>query len=239
MPESFWTSPLVYQGGSDDFTPPCGDIRVPQDDFGIDFEAEIAIVTDDVPMLCSEQDAEKHIKLIMLVNDVSLRNLIPGELAKGFGFYQSKPSTSFSPVAVTPDELGKAWVDACVHLPLAVDLNRKPFGRAHAGNGMTFSFARLIEHATKTRRLGAGTIVGSGTVSNRGADGGPGKAIAEGGLGYSCIAEVRSVEAITQGSPLTPFMHDGDHVRIEMRRQDGSSIFGAIDQMVVCRRPVN
>lgn len=234
MPATFWTSPLVYQGGSDDFTAPCGDIVVPSEAYGIDFEAELAIITDDVPMQCSEQDAESHIKLIMLVNDVSLRNLIPGELEKGFGFYQSKPSTSFSPVAVTPDELGTAWTGARVHLPLAVDLNHAPFGRANAGRDMTFSFAQLIQHATKTRRLGTGTVIGSGTVSNRDEGGGPGKPIAEGGLGYSCIAEMRTVETIAHGSPVTPFMRQGDQVRIEMRAPDGSSVFGAIAQKVVC-----
>jgi fumarylacetoacetate (FAA) hydrolase len=232
MPETFWTDPLVYQGGSDDFTPPRGDIIVPDEGFGIDFEAEIAVITDDVPMQCSETNAGDHIKLVMLVNDVSLRDLIPGELAKGFGFYQSKPATSFSPVAVTPDELGDAWVDTKLRLPLRVELNGQAFGRANAGEDMTFSFARLIQHVTKTRRLGAGAIVGSGTVSNRDAQGGPGKPVSEGGLGYSCLAELRTVETIASGSPKTPFMRFGDRIRIEMLATDGSSLFGAIEQTV-------
>jgi len=231
MPESFWTDPLVYQGGSDDFTAPRDPIVVPDEAFGIDFEGEVAVITDDVPMGTSEADAHAHIKLVMLVNDVSLRNLIPNELAKGFGFYQSKPSTSFSPVAVTPDELGEAWAGAKLKRPLLSTLNGEAFGRPDAGVDMTFSFARLIEHVTKTRRLGAGSIVGSGTVSNK--DGGsPGRPVAQGGLGYSCIAEVRMIETIDGGRPATPFMRFGDTVRLEMLDDTGHSIFGAIEQTV-------
>ncbi len=232
MPASFWTDPLVYQGGSDDFTPPRGDIVVPDEAFGIDFEAEVAVVTGDVPMGTTEAEASAHIRLVMLVNDVSLRNLIPGELGKGFGFYQSKPSTAFSPVAVTPDELGAAWTGAKLHLPLAVALNGQAFGHPDAGVDMTFSFARLIAHVTRTRRLGAGSIVGSGTVSNKDG-GGPGRPVADGGVGYACLAELRTIETIAHGAPATPFMRFGDRVRIEMLGADGASIFGAIDQKVV------
>lgn len=232
MPLSFWTDPLVYQGGSDTLSAPNAPIVVPDESFGIDFEAELAVITDDVPMQCSQTDAHLHIKLVMLANDVSLRNLIPAELAKGFGFYQSKPSTAFSPVVVTPDELGGAWADAKVHLPLLVTLNGRPFGKANAGDDMTFSFARLIEHVTKTRRLGAGTIIGSGTVSNRGLDGGPGKPVEQGGLGYSCLAELRTVETIANGKPKSSFMKFGDRVRIEMFDPYGASLFGAIEQIV-------
>ena len=231
MPASFWTDPLVYQGGSDDFTRPRGDIVVPDEAYGIDFEAEVAVVTGDVPMGTTEADAAAHIRLVMLVNDVSLRNLIPGELGKGFGFYQSKPSTAFSPVAVTPDELGDAWQGSKLHLPLGVALNGRPFGHPDAGVDMTFSFARLIEHVTRTRRLGAGSIVGSGTVSNKDG-GGPGRPVADGGVGYACLAELRTIETIAHGAPATPFMRFGDRVRIEMLDADGASIFGAIDQQV-------
>ena len=237
MPDSFWTDPLVYQGGSDDLAGPRDPIVVADEAHGIDFEAEVAVITDDVPMQCREADAARHIKLVMLVNDVSLRNLIPNELAKGFGFYQSKPATAFSPVAVTPDELGDAWSGCKLHLPLLVELNGRPFGRANAGEDMTFSFARLIEHVTATRRLGAGAIIGSGTVSNRDAAGGPGTPVADGGLGYSCLAELRTVETIAGGSPRTPFMRFGDRVRIDMRGPDGASIFGAIDQTVAPTHP--
>ena len=232
MPESFWTDPLVYQGGSDDFTPPRDAIRVPDEAFGIDFEGEIAVVTGDVPMGCSEAEAAKHIRLVLLVNDVSLRNLIPGELAKGFGFYQSKPSTTFAPVAVTPDELGAAWADSKLHLPLLSDVNGQAFGKPDAGVDMIFSFARLIAHAAKTRRLGAGSIVGSGTVSNKDSDGGAGKPVADGGLGYSCIAELRTIETIATGAPVTPFLKFGDRVRLEVKDAAGHSVFGAIEQVV-------
>lgn len=231
MPESFWTDPLVYQGGSDDFTPPRDPIIVPDESFGIDFEGEVAVVTGDVPMGTTEADAHRHIKLVMLVNDVSLRNLIPNELGKGFGFYQSKPATTFSPVAVTPDELGDMWADGKLKRPLVSTLNGQPFGKPDAGVDMTFSFAKLIEHVTKTRRLGAGAIVGSGTVSNKEGDS-PGRPVSEGGLGYSCIAEIRMIETINGGKPVTPFMRFGDSIRIEMLDDTGHSIFGAIDQVV-------
>ncbi|OZG74220.1 2-keto-4-pentenoate hydratase [Hahella sp. CCB-MM4] len=232
MPPSFWTDPLMYQGGSDSFIGPCDDIPLGSEEWGIDFEAEIAVVTDDVPMGVSEEQAPEHIQLLMLVNDVSLRGLIPGELAKGFGFFQSKPSSSFSPVAITPDELGAAWEGSKVHLPLNVDYNRQPFGRANAGQDMTFSFARLVAHAAMTRPLSAGAIIGSGTVSNK-QNTEHGSAIADGGVGYSCIAEVRMIETINTGSPKTTFMHFGDQVKIEMLDADGQSIFGAIEQTVV------
>lgn len=232
MPESFWTDPLMYQGGSDSFLGPRDDITMSSEDWGIDFEAEVAIITDDVPMGVSVGDAAKHIKLIMIVNDVSLRNLIPGELAKGFGFFQAKPSSAFSPVAVTPDELGSAWRDEKVHLPLLSDLNGAPFGKPKAGIDMTFSFAHLVAHAAKTRPLVAGSIIGSGTVSNK-LDDGPGKAIAEGGVGYSCLAEVRMIETINNGAPKTSFMKFGDQIELEMKDEGGNSIFGRIDQKVV------
>ncbi|KWV90752.1 fumarylacetoacetate hydrolase family protein [Erythrobacter sp. YT30] len=233
VPESFYHDPLMYQGGSDAFLPPRGDIPLGDPKWGCDMEGEIAVVTDDVPMGVSAEDAAGHIKLIMLVNDVSLRGLIPPELAKGFGFFQSKPPSAFSPVAVTPDELGDAWKDSLVHLPLMVDYNGEPFGRAEAGVDATFSLAQLVAHAAKTRPLSAGTIVGSGTVSNKGADGGPGKPVSEGGLGYSCIAEIRMIETIANGEASTPFMKAGDTVRVEMRDKDNHSIFGAIEQTVV------
>jgi fumarylacetoacetate (FAA) hydrolase len=229
MPASFWHEPLMYQGGSDDFIGARDDIPLPSDEWGVDFEGEIAVITDDVPMGTPADRAPGHIRLLMLVNDVSLRGLIPGELEKGFGFYQSKPASSFSPVAVTPDELGSAWSDAKVHLPLLSHFNGRPFGKPDAGTDMTFSFAELIAHAARTRNLGAGTIIGSGTVSNRQGTG-HGSAIAEGGVGYSCIAELRMIEAIRDGAPATPFMRFGDRVRIEMLDEQGRSVFGAIDQ---------
>lgn len=232
MPASFWTDPLVYQGGSDDFTPPCDPIVAPDEAWGIDLEGEIAVITDDVPMSTSAEAAGDHIKLLMLVNDVSLRNLIPGELAKGFGFYQSKPSTSFGPVAVTPDELGDAWRGGRLHLPLASAINGQAFGCPDAGVDMTFAFPQLIAHVTKTRRLGAGAIIGSGTVSNKDADGGPGRPVGEGGVGYSCIAEIRTIETIRSGKPETPFLKHGDRVRLEVTDKAGQSVFGAIDQVV-------
>lgn len=232
VPESFWTDPLMYQGGSDDFTPPHAPIVIPDEAWGIDMEAEVAIVTDDVPMGVSVADASAHIKLIMLVNDVSLRHLIKGELAKGFGFFQSKPATTFSPVAVTPDELGTAWVESKLNRIMEVDLNDVPLGRADAGTDMTFSFAELIAHATKSRNLRAGAIIGSGTISNRDEDGGPGRPVADGGRGYSCLAEIRMVETIRDGAPTTSFMHFGDKVGIEMHDDDGASIFGRIEQIV-------
>ncbi|HEV8390789.1 MAG TPA: fumarylacetoacetate hydrolase family protein, partial [Dongiaceae bacterium] len=193
MPPSFWTDPLMYQGGSDSFLGPRDPILMADEAWGIDFEAEIAVVTDDVPMGVGADAARGHIKLIMLVNDVSLRNLIPGELAKGFGFFQSKPSSAFSPVALTPEELGATWDGGKLHLPLVTHLNGQMFGRPNAGIDMTFDFGQLIAHAARTRPLAAGTIIGSGTISNKGTDGGPGRPIAEGGAGYSCIAEQRTV----------------------------------------------
>lgn len=229
MPESFWTDPLVYQGGSDTFLGPWDPIELPDESWGIDFEAELAIITDDVPMAVSRDEAKDHIKLFMLVNDVSLRNLIPVELAKGFGFYQGKPSTAFSPVAVTPDEIDRSGPD--VRFPLLVRLNGELFGRARPDIDRTFDFPDLIAHAAKSRRLGAGTIVGSGTVSNK-LDGGPGQPIGKGGVGYSCIAELRCVEIIIDGSPSTEFMRFGDQVEIEMLDDSGASIFGRIKQTV-------
>jgi fumarylacetoacetate (FAA) hydrolase len=221
MPPSFWTDPLVYQGGSDDLLGPCDDACFGSEEHGIDLEAEVAVIIDDVPFACSEQQALSHIKLILLVNDWSLRNLIPAELAKGFGFYQSKPATAFSPVAVTPDELGAAWNDGRVHLPLRSQINGQPFGEPHAGVDMTFNFPQLIAHITKTRRARAGTILGSGTVSNY-----------DRSRGSSCLAEVRTLETLEHGKPRTAFLRFGDRVRIEMLDAAGQSIFGAIDQRV-------
>jgi len=231
MPESFRTDPLLYQGGSDSFLGPRDPVRLADEAWGIDMEGEVAVIVDDVPMGASVEEAGAAIRLLMLVNDWSLRNLIPAELAKGFGFFQSKPSTAFSPVAVTPDELGDAWDGGKVRLPLLVELNGKPFGRADAGTDMIFDFPALIAHAAKARPLAAGSIVGSGTVSNK-LDDGPDKPIAEGGAGYSCIAELRTIETIRDGEPSTPFMKFGDHVRIEMKDKAGRSIFGAIEQTV-------
>ena len=231
MPQSFWTDPLMYQGGSDSFLGPRDAIRMADEAWGIDFEAEIVVVTDDVPMGVSADDALDHIQLIMLVNDVSLRNLIPGELAKGFGFFQSKPSSAFSPVAVTTDELGDAWRDGKLSLPLLSYFNDKAFGTPDAGVDMTFHFGQLIAHASKSRPLCAGTLIGSGTVSNK-LDDGPGKPIEEGGVGYSCIAEIRTIETINDGKPSTSFMQFGDRVRIEMNDANGDPIFGTIDQVV-------
>ncbi len=231
MPESFWTDPLMYQGGSDSFIGPREPMLAASEDWGIDFEAEVAVVMGDVPMGVSAQDAANYVRLVMIVNDVSLRKLIPGELAKGFGFFQSKPSSAFSPVAVTPDELGDAWRDAKLHLPLLSFLNGEAFGKPDAGIDMTFDFGQLIAHAAKSRPLAAGTIIGSGTVSNK-LDDGPGKPIAEGGVGYSCIAEIRTIETIEAGAPTTSFLKFGDQVRIEMLDSNGDSIFGAIDHRV-------
>ena len=231
MPPSFFEDPLMYQGGSDHFLAPRGPIPMADEGWGIDMEAEVAVVLGDVPAGTNREDAKACIRLIMLVNDVSLRNLTPAELAKGFGFYQSKPPTAFSPVAVTPNELGDAWDGGRVSLPLRVDVNGKPFGRANAGQDMTFDFPRLIEHAAKTRPLSAGSILGSGTVSNK-IDGRPTKPINQGGVGYSCIAEIRMIETIEFGKPTTPFLQFGDTVRIWMEDSNGRSIFGLIDQTV-------
>ena len=232
MPVSVWTDPLMYQGASDEMLGPRDPIPLADESWGCDLEAEVIVVTGDVPRGVSREQALEHILLVGLVNDVSLRNLIPGELAKGFGFLQSKPASALSPVLVTPDELGDRWQDGKLHGPLRVDLNGEPFGRADAGVDMTFDFGTLIAHLAKTRNLGAGSIIGSGTVSNRGADGGPGKPIAEGGVGYSCIAEVRVVETLLHGAAKTPFLSYGDMVRIEMKDARGHSIFGAIEQPV-------
>ncbi|MBI2253103.1 MAG: fumarylacetoacetate hydrolase family protein [Proteobacteria bacterium] len=232
MPASFWTDPLMYQGGSDSFLAPTENIPAGDPKWGCDFEAEIAVVTDDVKLGTGPEDAMTRIRLVMLVNDVSLRGLIPDELAKGFGFFQSKPSSAFSPVAVTPDELGAAWDGRKLTGALNSYLNGEMFGCPDAGTDMTFDFPTLIAHAAKSRPLGAGTIIGSGTVSNRGPDGGPGSWVSEGGRGYSCIAERRMVEQITGGKPVTPFLKSGDRVRIDMLDTAGASIFGAIDQVV-------
>ena len=236
MPPSFWTDPLMYQGGSDSFLAPREPIRMADEAWGIDFEAEVAVIVDDVPMGVEADAAGRHIRLVMLANDVSLRNLIPAELAKGFGFFQGKPSSAFSPVAVTPDELGPAWDGRKLGLPLLSHVNGKLFGRPNAGLDMTFDFPTLIAHAARTRPLGAGSIVGSGTVSNK-LENGPGKPVEQGGAGYSCIAEIRVVETLLEGAPRTPFLRFGDRVRIEML-DAGRSIFGAIDQEArSCRAP--
>ena len=232
LPDSFWVDPLMYQGGSDSFIGPCDDVPLGSEEWGIDFEGEIAVITGDVEMGATPEATEKDIRLLMLVNDVSLRGLIPAELAKGFGFFQSKPSSAFSPVAVTPDELGDNWKDGKVNLPLLIHYNQQLFGKAEAGEEMTFNFPQLVAHAAKTRPLGAGAIIGSGTVSNK-LDDGPGKPVSEGGRGYSCIAEIRMIETIRDGKPSTPFMSFGDRIRIEMLDKDGQSIFGAIDQKIV------
>jgi fumarylacetoacetate (FAA) hydrolase len=232
MPASFWTEPLMYQGGSDAFLGPREPIALADEAWGIDLEGEIAVITDDVPMGVTPEDAGGHICLLMLVNDVSLRNLIPAELAKGFGFFHGKPSTACSPVAVTPDELGPAWREGKLHLPLLASVNGTLLGRPNAGVDMTFSFPQLIAHAARTRRLAAGSIIGSGTVSNKEGDG-PGRPVDQGGAGYTCLAEVRTVETILEGKPRTPFLRFGDHVRIEMLDESGRSIFGAIEQEVV------
>ncbi len=222
MPASFWTDPLIYQGGSDTFLGPCEDIAMADPSWGIDFEAEVAVIVDDVPMGVSADNARDHIKLVMLVNDVSLRNLIPGELGKGFGFYQAKPSSAFSPVAITPDALGDAWDGAKLHLPLRAILNDKLIGQPNAGVDMTFDFGQLIAHAAKTRPLCAGTIIGSGTVSNL-----------DRSNGSCCLAEVRMLEIIANGSASTDFMQFGDRIQIDMHDHSGQSIFGEINQQVI------
>jgi len=222
MPPSLYEDPLMYQAVSDGFLAPTEDIALASEDFGIDFEAEVVVVLDDVPMGVSAEAARDHIKLVMLVNDVSLRGLIPTELAKGFGFIVGKPRSAFSPVAVTPESLGAAWDGGKLSLPLRVELNGKPFGAPNAGVDMNFDFPTLIAHAAKTRSLAAGTVIGSGTVSNRDAS-----------KGFCCLAEIRTIETIEHGGPKTPFMKFGDHVRIEMLDEVGASIFGAIDQTVV------
>ena len=232
MPPSFLADPLMYQGGSDGFLGPRAPIPAGDPAWGLDFEAEVAVIVGDLPLGADRATALAAVRLVMLVNDVSLRGLIADELAKSFGFFQSKPASAFSPVALTPDELGGAWRGGKLHGELRVDLNGAPFGRADAGRDMNFDFGVLIAHAAKTRALAAGTIVGSGTVSNRGPDGGPGKPVAAGGAGHSCIAELRTVETLLAGAPSTPFMAPGDTVRIEMLGADGRSLFGAIEQTV-------
>ncbi len=232
MPDSFWTDPLMYQGGSDGFLAPRDAIPLKDETWGCDLEAEVVVVTGDVPQGVSREEALNHVCLVGLVNDVSLRNLIPGELAKGFGFVQSKPASALSPVLVTPDALGDRWKDGKLHGELTVQLNGADFGKADTGVDMTFDFGALIAHLAKTRSMVAGTVIGSGTVSNRDADGGPGKPVSEGGLGYSCIAEVRTVETIQRGKAGTDFLKHGDTVRIEMLDDRHHSIFGAIEQTV-------
>ncbi len=222
MPESFWTDPLMYQGLSDGFLGPCDDIEVETESWDIDFEGELAVVVDDVPQAISAEAAGAHIKLVMLLNDVSLRGLIPAELSKGFGFFHSKPTSAFSPVAVTPDELGTAWDGARLHLPLTCRINGTLIGNPNAGQDMTFDFPQLIAHAARTRRLSAGTIVGSGTVSNTGRT-----------AGSACLAEVRMIETLDHGAPRTPFLSFGDKVHLEMCDAAGASVFGAIEQTVV------
>lgn len=231
VPDSFYEDPLMYQGGSDTFIGPRDAIVAASESYGIDMEAEITVITDDAPMGVTPDQAANHIKLIMLVNDVSLRGLIPGELAKGFGFVQSKASCAFSPVAVTPDELGGAWENNTIDLPLLVDYNAVPFGKANVKTDMTFSMAELVSHAAKTRDLCAGSIIGSGTVSNK-FEGREGKKIEDGGVGYSCIAEIRMIEKIQTGEFVTPFMRFGDKVGIEMNDAKGRSIFGRIENSV-------
>jgi len=221
LPESFWSDPLVYMGASDAFIGPCDDIDVESEDWGIDFEAEVAVITDDVPAGVSVENAKDHIKLLAILNDVSLRNLIPGELAKQFGFYQSKPWTAFSPVFVTPDELGDAWDGTRLHLPLHAILNGVTVGKPNAGIDMTFDFGQLITHVAKSRSLVAGTVIGSGTVSNKGSED-----------GSCCLAEVRCLEIIADGKPTTPFMSFGDRIEIDMFDKDGQTIFGRINQVV-------
>ena len=221
VPESFYTDPLMYQGGSDDFLGPCDDIVVPSEKMGIDFEAEVAVITGDVAMGTSPDEALEGIRLLVLANDVSLRNLIPPELAKGFGFFQSKPATAFSPVAVTPDEVGSAWSGGRLNLALQSTWNGKRVGLCDAGPEMTFHFGQLIAHICKTRNVRAGSIVGSGTVSNK-----------DWARGYSCVAEKRAIETIESGEPKTEFMKFGDTIRIEMKGLDGQTVFGAIDQAV-------
>jgi len=239
VPASFWTDPLIYRGGSDAFLGARDPIAIADLDWGVDFEAEVAVVVGDVPMGGGPDAGREAIRLLMLVNDVSFRNLIPAELAKGFGFFQGKGQTAFSAVAVTPDELGPAWDGVKVHLPLLSHVNGALFGRPQAGVDMTFDFPALVAYAAKTRPVKAGTIIGSGTVSNRDADGSPGRPVAEGGVGYSCIAELRSVETIRHGAAKTPFLKFGDRVRIEMLDAQGHSIFGAIDQEVVRSKPAS
>ncbi|PKV48515.1 fumarylacetoacetate (FAA) hydrolase [Aquimarina sp. MAR_2010_214] len=228
LPETFWTDPLMYMGASDAFIGANDDIEIEKEEWGIDFESEVAVITDDVPAGVSAKNAQKHIKLVAIINDVSLRNLIPNELAKQFGFYQSKPWTTFSPVVVTPDELDDAWENAKVHLPLISTLNSKVIGSPNAGIDMTFDFGQLIAHAAKSRSLIAGSVIGSGTVANQGSPD-----------GSSCLAEVRCLEIIKNGKPSTPFMSFDDRIEIEMKNKQGETIFGKIDQVVKQYKPIN
>lgn len=228
LPESFWTDPLMYMGASDAFIGATDDIEVESEEWGIDFESEVAVFTDDVPAGTNAKNALDHIKLVSIINDVSLRNLIPGELGKQFGFYQSKPWTAFSPVAVTPDELGNTWHGGKLHLPLLSTLNNTLIGSPNAGIDMTFDFGQLIEHAAKSRSLMAGTVIGSGTVANAGSP-----------TGSSCLAEVRCLEIIKDGKPNTPFMKFGDRIEIDMKDENDNSIFGRINQIVVQYTPSN
>ena len=229
VPDSYYTEPLMYQGGSDDFLGPTDDVVCASESFGIDFEAEVTVITGDVPMGTDADAALEGVRLIMLANDVSLRNLVPDELAKGFGFLQSKPATAFSPVAVTPDELGSAWQEGRVHLTLQSTWNGRKVGMCEAGPEMRFHFGQLIAHICKTRNVRAGSIVGSGTVSNQGVEHNGKK---DWPKGYSCIAEKRAIETILDGKPSTEFMKYGDTIRIEMKGADGTSVFGAIDQKI-------
>ena len=233
LPPEFWTDPLMYQGGSDSFVGPRDPMFALSEDWGIDLEAEVAVITGDVSLGATTAECARAIRLLMLVNDVSLRNLIPSELAKGFGFLQSKPATAFSPVAITPDELGADWRDGRVHRPLTVHINGQLFGQPDAGTDMIFNFPQLVAHVTKTREMEAGSIIGSGTVSNKQGDLN-GSSIANGGVGYCCLAEVRMYETIESGKPETPYLKFGDTVRIEMFDRAGNSIFGAIEQTVSC-----
>jgi fumarylacetoacetate (FAA) hydrolase len=233
LPATFHTDPLMYQGGSDDFLGPCDDVTVPSEDFGIDFEAELAVVTADVPMGSSPEQALDGIRLVMLANDVSLRNLVPDELAKGFGFVQSKPATAFSPVAVTLDELGSAWQQGRLHLTLQSSWNGRKVGLCDAGADMTFHFGQLIAHLCKTRNVRAGSVIGSGTVSNPGVES---QGQTDWPKGYSCIAEKRAIETIQDGQPKTAYMKFGDTIRIEMKDQEGHALFGAIDQKIAPTR---
>ncbi len=232
LPASFWTEPLIYQGGSDSFLGPRDAIPLANEAWGLDLEAEIAVITGDVMLGTSPEAAASAIRLVLLANDVSLRNLVPEELAKNFGFFQSKPSTAFSPCAVTPDELGTAWDGERLHGPLLSQVNGRPLGNPDAGRDMVFGFPQLIAHAARTRPLVAGSIIGSGTVSNKGSDGGPGRALADGGVGYSCLVEQRMVETLLTGTVTTSYLKAGDEIRIEMLDADGVSIFGAIEQVV-------
>lgn len=235
VPESFWTDPLMYQGGSDSFLSPREPIEMDDEAWGIDYEAEIAVIVGDVPRAPTREQAAAAIQLVVLVNDVSLRMVLMSEIKKELGFVHAKPSSALSPVAVTPDELGAAWDGGRLHLPMLSFLNGTLVGRPNAGVDMTFDFPTLIMHAARTRRLAAGTLIGSGTISNRDSDGGCGKPVAQGGMGYSCIAEMRTVETILGGAPRTPFMRFGDTVAIEMNDAEGRSIFGRIEQQVVRR----